>query len=323
MKKIAFDIMGGDKGIEPAIKAAEEFVATNPDFEIYLVGNELEIQKYLKNSTNIIVVDEPEVSIKTNNLRAAASEKNSMNKAIDLLKVKEVDAVLSAGESANILTSSSLKLKRLPNVSRPAFMPIFPQLKKDKSILFLDAGANVEIKAHYLVEWAKIATAFYDVLFKNNKPSIAILNIGIEENKGLDFHQEAFNLLKEEKNLNFIGFIEPREILNSPADIILTDGYGGNIALKSMEGAVGTFSKLLKQELTASIFRKIPALLLKPAFKSIRSRFDYRNVGAAWIIGVNGIVLKAHGSSDEKAFLSALNQVKKALANNVFSKIQK
>lgn len=323
MKRIAFDVMGNDNGVAAAIEATQEFLSKNNDYEIILVGDEVEIQKYLKNGERVSVVHSPNVSLKNSNLRQTAKEENSMNTSLDLLKKNKVHAVLSSGESGNYLASASLKLKRFESVSRPAFMPMIPQIKDNKFFLLLDAGANTEVKSEFLVQWAKISTIFYTALFNKKTPTVALLNIGTEDYKGFDYHIEANKVLKETKNMNYVGFIEPRNILDSEIDVVVADGYAGNILLKSMEGTILSFSKLLKQKLTSSLLRKIMALFLKPAFKEVKEKFDYRNVGGAWVIGVNGVVLKAHGSSDAKAYLGAINQIKIALNNDVLLKISK
>ncbi|UVD81625.1 phosphate acyltransferase PlsX [Mycoplasma iguanae] len=323
MKNIIFDVMGNDNGVEAAVLASQQFLELNSNYQITLVGDETEIKKYLDSKfKNIVIVHEPNVSKKGTNLRESTKEQTSMNKALDLLKEDKGDAVLSSGDSGSYLAAATFKLKRLENVSRPAFMPMIPQLEDNKFFLLLDAGANLEVKASYFLEWAKISSIFYTILFGNAQPKIGLLNIGTEDYKGLESHIEANKLLQSQLGENYQGFIESRNLLDQDIDIVLSDGYAGNVALKAMEGTIMTFSKLLRKKLTASFIRKIAALILKPAFKEIKEKFDYRNVGAAWVVGVKGVVLKSHGSSDQKAYIGALNQVKKALENDVLNKIE-
>lgn len=322
---IAFDVQNSDNSLVAATEAAFYFAQKNPTIKIWLVGDANKINSAMpKNKPeNIIVLQEPNIALKKEKLsKDIAKEENSMNAALNLLANNEVDAVLSAGESSLLLASSMLKLKRLANVSRPAFMPMIPTLEKDKSFLMLDVGANIEVKPEYFLQWAKLAKVFYQTLFKVKNPAIGLVNIGTEDYKGFDFHREANILLKLEKDLNYKGFIETKNILNGSIDIVLSDGYAGNLVLKTMEGTVLNFVKLLKQEFTKTATRQLGSLLLKPAFSEIKERFDYRNVGAAWIIGLNGIVLKAHGSSDKKAFEGALEQIKLAVESDVFSKLK-
>ncbi|MBN3534356.1 phosphate acyltransferase PlsX [Mycoplasma procyoni] len=324
MKKIAFDLMGNDNGVKPGVESALLFIQKNPDYKIFLVGNEQEIKQYLTQDSEQIEIINVEKVVEKNetNIRALARETTSMSVTMDLLLENKVDAILSSGDSASYLSLSTLKLKRLENVSRPAFMPMIPTAKDDKFFLLLDSGANLEVKPEYFEQWGIIASIFYKHLFKYDNPSVGLINIGTEDYKGFDYHKEANVLLKQNSKINYKGFIEPRDILKGDIEIALADGYAGNITLKSLEGTVLTFSRFLKEKITSSFFRKIAALMLKKAFKEVKEKFDYRNVGAAWVIGVNGVVLKAHGSSDTKAYTGALNQIKIAVESNVLAEVK-
>lgn len=324
MKHIAFDVMRNKYEIKDAILAVEEFLKKNSNYKITLVGDENLIKPLITHPDRIEIFHEPNLSKKTDNYRALIKEKNSMNTALDLVNENKVDAVLSAGESGNYLSCATLKIKRLQNVNRPAFMPMIPQLPDNKYFLLLDAGANLEVKAEYFVQWAHIAKEFYKVLFnESNNPRVSILNIGKLDNKGFGYHIEANVLLKKDQSINYQGFIEGRDGLEGKTDIILADGYAGNIFLKTMEGTVLTFGKLLKTQIKSGFWSKIGGLILKPTFAKVKEKFDYRNVGAAWVIGLNAPILKSHSASDKKAFLGALNQIKLALDNDVLNKIKK
>lgn len=325
MKKIAFDFMGNDNGPDAAVEASIEFANKNKDYKIFLVGNRDRINPELliKLPNNVEIVDEKNEVDKNLSIRQAISSPNSMNVALQMAKDQKVDGVLSSGDSGLYIASASLILRRIEGISRVAFMPMIPKFEDNKYFLLLDVGANVEVKANYLYEWAKMGSLFYKALFNNPDPKIALLNIGTEDYKGMDFHREAHEFLKNDPKLQYQGFIEPKYIIESNIDVIVSDGYAGNITLKTMEGTMLTFGKLIKQKITKNWFRKIWALMLKPSFKEIKEKFDYRNVGGAWVVGLNGTVLKAHGSSDVKAYLGALQQMKIALDFNILEQIKK
>lgn len=328
MKTIAFDLMGSDGKISESIAAINEFLTKNQDYKIFLVGDKLEIEKYLNpqfiNENKVEILNETRVAkANENNIREISKQTTSMSVALDLVSDNKASAILSAGDSGTYLGLATLKIKRLNNVSRAAFMPMIPTLKENKFFLLLDAGANLVVKPEYFDQWAIISSTFYKNLFNIDSPTVGLVNIGTEEYKGFDYHTEANLLLKENKNINYKGFIETRDLLKGEIDIVLADGYAGNITLKTMEGTVLNFSKLLKEKLTKKIIRKILSLLLKPAFKEVKERLDYRNIGAAWVIGLNGIVIKSHGSSDKKAYLGALNQIKLAIESDILNKTKK
>ncbi|AAT27898.1 phosphate acyltransferase PlsX [[Mycoplasma] mobile] len=319
MKIIAFDVMGSDKGVGPAVLASINFVKKNLDYKIILVGDKTLITKYVSENERIEIYDEPLEVKKGENLKAVLSKTTSMSVAIDLVKDNKAEVVLSAGDSASYLALCVIKLKRLEGITRPAFMPIFPTILDDKKFVLLDVGANIEVDTEYLVQWAKLGSVFAKIMWNIDKPNVGILNIGTEDFKGFKYHQEANQILKEANlsEMNYKGFVEPRDILKGNFDVIVADGYGGNLVLKSLEGTVIDFSSLIKRKITSTFFRKIGALILKKSFKEIKEHLDYRNVGGAWVIGVNSIAVKAHGSSDEKAFKGAFNQIKIAVENNV------
>ncbi|MGY5139331.1 phosphate acyltransferase PlsX [Mycoplasmopsis gallinarum] len=325
--KIAFDFNGNDLGTLECLYASIQFLKENPDYLIYAVGNEEEIIAGLNQikdnevKKRLLIVNNLAVPSDKKNVRKSLHEKTSMSDCFDLLTNKEADAVLSAGDSGILLSMATLKAKRLDNVARPAFMPIVPTINQSKFFL-LDAGANLETKAEYLQDWAIIANAFAKVLLKIDNPRVALINIGTEDYKGTQVIQEAQALLKENQNINYVGFQEPRDLLAGSCDVALIDGYGGNLMLKSTEGAIKNFAKLLKRNLLASFITKIGALLSKKAFKTTAEVLDYRSVGAAWVIGVNALVAKAHGASDRKAFYNALKQIKLALENDILNKIK-
>ncbi|ACF07493.1 fatty acid/phospholipid synthesis protein PlsX [Metamycoplasma arthritidis] len=325
-KKIIFDLLNSDGGETLAILAAKKFAHENPNYKLLLVGNQESINNIFKNNLpeNIEIVHSPKLLHKTDNPREILREESSMLSAFNLLKEDKGSAILSSGDSGSFLTLSALKVNRISGVLRPSFMPIMPSTNGGHFLL-TDVGANVDVKPEYLVEWAKIAVEYHKLFFKTEgKQKLAILNIGTEDYKGPEVSREANKMLMESKNsFDYIGFIEPRDIIDGKADIVISDGYAGNIFLKTMESSFLAFGKMLKSAIHKNIITKIGGLLLKKPLKAIKNKFDYHTVGGAFIIGPNKVVVKAHGSSDELAFYSALKQIKRALDENIIEKVER
>ncbi|MEE3928387.1 phosphate acyltransferase PlsX [Mycoplasmopsis ciconiae] len=319
---LAFDVNGNDNGVKAAVKAAIYFLQKNKNFKITLVGDEQEIKKYLPEEqiSQIMILNNPNTVKSDENIKAAIKVDSSMKSAITMVKNKEADAVLSSGDSASYLALCNFVLKRLDNVSRPAFMPIFPTIK-GKKFLLLDVGANLEVKKEFLKEWALISNEYAKIILNIDQPKIALVNIGTEEYKGNEVTKEANLEFKELPNINYIGFVEPRDLLRYICDVAIIDGYGGNILLKSIEGAILSFKDIIKEKISAKLIRKIGYLFIKGAFRDVSETLDYRNVGSAYVIGVNGLAMKAHGSSDYLSFLGALNQIKLALEKDIMTKV--
>ncbi len=303
-----------------------QFLKDNDDYEIILVGDESSINVELKKIEGIPdslrIVNNPNLPSDVKNIHKSLRENTSMNTAIDLVVDGKADAVISSGDSGTYLACATFKLKRLQGVSRSAFMPLMPTVVGRKFLL-LDVGANIECKSEYLVEWAKIANVYARTLLNIVNPRVSLINIGTEDYKGLEIVKEASQLLKDNKFINYIGYTEPRYLLDGATDVAVIDGYGGNLVLKSLEGAILSFKNLLKDKIMAKPIRKFGYLFLKGAFKDVAETLDYRNVGAAWLIGLNGLSIKCHGNSDTKAYLGALNQIKLVIKNNVLEAIKK
>ena len=319
MKKIVVDVMGNDNGVQASVEASIEFTKINLEYIIILVGDKKEIKKYANESERIQIIDSPNVVNGDIGARAARNGDNSMAHALDLVKQGKANGMVSSGDSGAYLSMATLILKRLNNVKRPAFMPVFPTIIEDKKFVMLDVGANIDSTYDMLYQWAHIGSIFSKNVLHVPRPRVGVINVGTEETKGKYFHQEVHDMLKNDTKINFVGFVEPRELLNGIVDVAVTDGYGGNLILKSMEGSVLSLLTLMKKKLKSKLKYKVGALLAKGAFTEVKNVLDYRNVGAAWIIGLNGLVVKAHGSSDKKAFLGALKQLADAIDSNALS----
>ena len=246
---------------------------------------------------------------------------SSICKALKLVKDGECDAVISGGSTGAFLAGCTLIVGRIKGVERPALAPIMPG--KNGSFMIIDAGANVDCKPNYLTQFAHMGKIYYQGVIGNEKPSVGLVNIGAEEEKGNELTKAAFKLLKEEQNLNFVGNVEPRDVSTGDVNVLVCDGFTGNTLLKMYEGVASTLLGMIKDEiLTGGIRGKLGALLLKPVFKSLKVKFDYKEYGGAPFLGVDGICIKAHGSSDGKAFKNAIRQTKAFYDNDVLAKIK-
>lgn len=321
MKKIIFDLLNNDGGELEAIKAAKKFAIENPNYYLILVGNEKNITSIIdiNKVKNIEIFQSDSITHKVDNFRELLRQKSSMLDSFDLMETKNADGLLSSGDSGAFISIATLKIKRLNGVSRPAFMPIIPSILNSNFFL-LDVGANLEIKPNYLFEWAIIANIFYSTLYGNKVNNFGILNIGTEDYKGLPILKEANELIKNQANeigFNYKGFVEPSDLIEGKVNVALSDGYAGNIFLKTLESSFINFGKLFKNILLLNLKNKIAGLLIKKDLIKLKKKFDYRNTGGAFIVGLEKVIVKAHGRSDEIAFYNALNQIKIALENNV------
>ena len=320
MKKIIFDLLNNDGGELEAIKAAKKFAIENPNYYLILVGNEKNITSIIdiNKVKNIEIFQSDSITHKVDNFRELLRQKSSMLDSFDLMETKNADGLLSSGDSGAFISIATLKIKRLNGVSRPAFMPIIPSILNSNFFL-LDVGANLEIKPNYLFEWAIIANIFYSTLYGNKVNNFGILNIGTEDYKGLPILKEANELIKNQANeigFNYKGFVEPSDLIEGKVNVALSDGYAGNIFLKTLESSFINFGKLFKNILLLNLKNKIAGLLIKKDLIKLKKKFDYRNTGGAFIVGLEKVIVKAHGRSDEIAFYNALNQIKIALENN-------
>lgn len=310
--KIAIDGMGGDNAPIAVVKGVVDAVKEYNDIEMYITGPkdkiEKELNKYSYPKERITVIDANEV-ITTNEHPVMALRRkkdSSIVKALNLVKSGECDGIISAGSTGAFLAGCTLIVGRIKGVERPALAPIMPGRRG--SFMIVDAGANVDCKPNYLVQFAKMGKIYYESVFNKKNPSVGLINIGAEEEKGNELTKTTYKLLKEEK-FNFVGNVEPREVPTGDTNVLVCDGFVGNTALKLYEGAAKNLLGIIKDEIMGAAFiPKLGAALLKPVFKSLMVKFDYKEVGGAPFLGVDGICIKAHGSSDERAFKNAIRQ---------------
>ena len=325
--KIAIDGMGGDNAPKAVVEGVVNAVKEYNDLEFYITGPEEiikeELNKFSYSGDKIKIVDAKEV-ISTNEHPVMAIRKkkdSSLCKALNLVKDGTCDSVISAGSTGAFLAGCTFIVGRIKGVKRPALAPIMPG--KNGPFIIVDAGANVDCKPEYLVQFAYMGKEYYKGVFKEENPKVALVNIGAEAEKGNDLTKNTFGLLKEEQKLNFVGNIEPRDVSNGDMQVLVCDGFVGNTLLKMYEGTASNIMKIIKEEIFSSgITSKLGAVLLKPVFSKIGKRFDYKEYGGAPFLGVDGICIKAHGSSDGKAFKNAIRQAKVFYDNKVLEKIK-
>lgn len=325
--KIAIDGMGGDNApiavIEGVIQALKEY----DNIELYITGPkeiiESELAKYTYSKEKITVIDAKEViSPDEHPVMALRKKKDaSIVKALNLVKDGVCNGVISGGSTGAFLAGCTLIVGRIKGIERPALAPIMPG--RNGSFMIVDVGANVDCKPSFLVQFAKMGKIYYQKNFNVENPSIGLINIGEEEEKGNELTKATFKLLKEENSLNFKGNIEPREIPTGNTNILVSDGFVGNTALKMYEGSASSILGIVKDEvLKSSVISKLGILLLKPVLKSIMKKFDYKEYGGAPFLGVDGICIKAHGSSDARAFKNSIKQAKIFYENDVLKYIR-
>ena len=324
---IAVDAMGGDNAPQDIVKGSIDAINENKDIKIILVGKEdainNELSKYQYNKAQIDIQNATEIIKTTESPTAAIRQKkdSSIVVGLKLLKEGKASAFVSAGSTGALLTGATVIIKRIKGVERPALATLIPNANNDYTFL-IDSGANMDCKPSYLPNFAKMGKIYMENIMKVNNPKVAIVNVGSEKEKGDTFTKEAYELLEQTKNINFVGNIEGREIPEGDADVVVCDGFIGNVILKLSEGIVKTFSTIVKTEIKSNFLYSIGGLLSKGAFKNVKKKFDYAEVGGAPFLGLKSLVVKAHGSSNAKAIKSAINQCYKFIDADIATKIE-
>lgn len=323
--RIIVDAMGGDKGPEVTVKGCVDAL-NEVDVEIVLVGKEEMIKEQLAkleyNGNNISIVNADDVITNEDKpVMAIRRKKNSsMVVGLKMVKDKEGDAFISAGNTGALLTGGLLVVGRIKGIERAALAPVYPT-KKGISLL-IDAGANADCKAKYLQQFALMGSIYAEKVLSKKNPKVGLVNIGVEEGKGNELTKEAFELLSKSSLINFYGNVEARDIPKGLVDVLVCDGFVGNVILKLTEGLAYSIFSALKEEFLKNPITKLGALLLKPGLRSFKSKLDYTEYGGAPLLGVKGGVIKAHGSSDAKAIKNAIRQAKAFVENDVLKLIE-
>ncbi len=323
---VALDAMGGDNAPSEIIKGAAQALAENKDLKVFLVGQkhiiEDELKAYNYDKDRLEIVDATEV-IETAEPPVMAIRKkkdSSIVKAMTMVKNKDCDAFVSAGSSGAILVGGQVIVGRIKGVERPPLAPLIPT--KDGVALLIDCGANVDARSSFLVQFAKIGSVYMENVVGVKNPRVAIVNIGAEEEKGNVLVKETYPLLKNCPDINFIGSIEARDIPNGNADVIVCDAFVGNVILKLYEGVGSTLISKVKEGMMTSLRSKIGALLVKPALKTTLKTFDASEYGGAPLLGLNGLVVKTHGSSKALEVCNSIIQCEKFKEQKINEKIK-
>ena len=323
---IYLDAMGGDFAPLEILKGAKEAL-DDCKCKIVLVGIEEKIKKTASdfkldisdfeiiNCAQEVLMDDHPSDVVRN------KQDSSIYIGTKLVSENEGSAFISAGNTGAVMACSLINLKRIEGVSRPAIATVIP-LSNGRFVL-IDSGANVDCKPQYLAQFAKMGKIYSESILGTSSPMIGLLNIGDEEEKGNELVKEAYKLLKELKNINFIGNVEGRNIFNECVDVVVCDGFTGNILLKSTEGLANLFFSEIKKVLKSTFPSKLGALFLKNSLTKMKKKFDYEEYGGAFLVGVNGVVIISHGSSKAKAIKNAIKVALEGQKNSIVERIAK
>jgi glycerol-3-phosphate acyltransferase PlsX len=320
--RIALDAHGGDDAPSSVVEGLKLAATKWPDISFILIGtddsllqsNNLPNIQFHKVSEVILPEDEPVKSVRK-------KRNSSMVVGCQLVKSGETDVFISAGNTGALMAAGLFYTGRMKGVDRPALSPVFPTLQ-DKGILVLDVGANPEAKAAHLHQYALLGSLYAKHVQGIESPKVGLLNIGAENGKGTTLTKEAFDLLKGDDRLQFVGNVEAREVLYRPCDVLVCDGFSGNVLLKSTEGVAKALFDRLKDVFTKNIITKLAASVLLPHLKVLKSDMDYKEHGGAPLLGLSGAVIKAHGSSDATAIFHAIRQARLFAEGNVIEQME-
>ena len=324
--RIAIDAMGGDHApseiVTGALRAREEL-----GVEVLLVGDPQQIKAVLPQHLNVdeleIVPAEETIAMDEEPLSGIRRKpRASINVAMDLVKLQKAEAVVSAGHSGAAMAAGLLRLGRLPGIDRPAIGAVFPTLIASKPVLILDVGANVDCRPKFLEQFAVMGTIYSQYVLGIPEPKVGMLNIGEEPGKGNDLAVRTYQLLQENNRVAFIGNAEGRDVLSGRFDVIVCDGFVGNVLLKFAEAVGESVIQILREELPQGIRGQMGTSLLKPNLKRIKQRIDHAEHGGGLLLGVAGICIISHGSSQAPSIFNAIRLAKEAVDNRVLERIQ-
>jgi glycerol-3-phosphate acyltransferase PlsX len=312
--RIALDAMGGDHGPSVVVPGAELSLTRHPDMELLLIGDQAVLQPLLeshprvKAASRIVHTDlVVKMDAKPSQALRQGRWKSSMWLAIDSVKKGEADAAVSAGNTGALMAMAKINLRTMPGISRPAIAALWPTARGESIVL--DVGASIGADAEHLADLAVMGSAMARVLFDLDQPTVGLLNVGTEEVKGLDEIREAGRLLRERPlpNLDYQGFVEGNDIGKGTVDVVVTEGFTGNIALKAAEGTARQIAQYLKSAMSRTLRAKIGYLLARQAFRTLADKMDPSKVNGGVFLGLNGIVIKSHGGADSEGFAAAVD----------------
>ncbi len=320
---IAIDVMSGDRGPSVCVPAAVAAAKDFPDVRLSLVGRQADLDGRLggRRPGNVECVFAAEVVEMTDHPREALRRKkdSSMRRAIDLVKSGEAHACVSAGNTGALMATAHFALKMLPGVERPAIVSLIPS--RGGHTCMLDLGANASCTPEQLCQFAVMGSVLAaDLPGAPARPRVGLLNIGEEDIKGNEVVQAAHNLMAS-MDVNYVGFVEGHDIFSDKVDVVVTDGFTGNVALKTMEGAARLIGEAMREEFTRGFARKLGALAAAPSLRALRTRMDPRRYNGATMVGLNGIVIKSHGSADQFGFQRAVEVAILEARNGVTARI--
>lgn len=306
--RIAVDAMGGDHAPRSTVQGALAAVKENPSLTVVLVGDERSIRSHLPGEipANIEIVPTSEVIDPDDEpVKAVRRKKNSsLVVAVQMARENLVDAAISAGNTGALMTAGLLLAGRMEGIERPALAAFIPNIK-GRVTLTLDVGANMDAKPLHLLQYAVMGSLYAERVLGFERPTVGLLNVGTEEGKGNELTKAVFPMLAR-ADLNFVGNVEARDVLQGACDVLVCDGFVGNVLLKAVEGSASTIFSQLKQEFTSSLINKVGAAILKSGLTRFRRRMDYAEYGGAPLLGLRCPVIKAHGSSDARALKNAI-----------------
>lgn len=328
---IAIDAMGGDFGPDVIIPAAVKVLEKNKNLDIILVGDQQVLETYLSKISPSIAkhlkIHHASEKVEMDDAPAMALRKkkdSSMRVAINLVHQNEANAVVSAGNTGALMATAKFVLKTLKGIDRPAIVSTLPSI--DGHTHMLDLGANVDCSAEHLMQFAVMGSVLAEVMDDNGLPKVGLLNIGSEAMKGNAQVKEADMLLAEVEDINYIGFVEGDDIYHGPVDVVVCDGFVGNVSLKTAEGVAKMISQFMKDEFKRSWYNRLAALIALPVLKAFKDRIDPRVYNGASFLGLRGIVIKSHGGADvfafSKAIETAVQQVEEGLIQRIAKQLE-
>ena len=306
--RIVIDAMGGDHAPEAVVKGAMLAAKAHKDLTVVLVGDEAKIKPYLTSAERIEIIHTTTVISGDDEPVKAVRRKKDASLVLMANEVKEqrADACISAGNTGALMSAGLFQVGRIKGIERPALSPTLPTIDQ-KGFVLLDVGANVEAKPKHLLQYGIMGSIYAEKVRGIKQPRVGLLNVGTEDNKGTELTKEAFRLLQQAP-INFVGNVEARDLLSGVADVVVTDGFSGNIALKTVEGTAMNMFKMLKATFMSSLKTKLAAAVLKKDLKGLKDQLDYAEYGGAALFGLKAPVVKAHGSSNDRAIYSAIKQ---------------
>ena len=323
---IALDAMGGDHAPDAIVEGAVRALRKYDDIRILLAGPEEKLQEMtasagdvkdrieIVNATQVIKMDEAPM------MAVRAKKDSSLVVAMNAVREGRAGAVVSAGSTGALLAGGMFKIGRIAGIERPALAPVLPGMKKN--FMLIDSGANVDCQPRYLLQFGLMGSVYMKSVLDVKDPQVGLVNIGSEAEKGNKLTHETYELMQAQSAYSFAGNCEARDIFTEDFDVVVADGFDGNIILKHTEGLAKALFTMIKEEMMSSTRTKLGAALAKPAFRKVKRRMDYNAVGGAPLLGVNGAVVKAHGSSGGEAIENAIRQARRMIEGDVVGRIR-